>query len=156
MTEKPFLLTMRVVWWMKIIQIIFALPFTFGVIAILLGFFQGYSASLGTFLFFACLAYLGWANAFSTIQISDKSVTVNVFYGRFRIAWDEVEQVIVNRPFIALIGKGKRLVLSLAFAGRDAEKMLGFFSQQIEQRQISFEQNGTPFPLTHQNARIWR
>jgi len=81
---------------------------------------------------------------------------VNVFYGRFRIQWSEVIKIVLNAPFIALLGNEKRIVLSLAFAGKNSEKMLEFFNQQIESRNIIFEQNVTPFPITHQNARVWQ
>jgi hypothetical protein len=79
-----------------------------------------------------------------------------VFYGRFRINWSEVERIVLNAPFIALMGNDKRIVLSLAFAGRNSDKLLEFFNNQIEARKIIFEQNVTPFPLNHQNARVWR
>jgi len=95
------------------------------------------------------------ANALSTIQITEKSVLVTVFYGRFRVDWDEVELIILNSPFIALIGHGKRVVLSLAFAGKNEEKMLDFFNHQMEQRNIRFEKN-ISFPTTHQKATTWR
>jgi len=54
------------------------------------------------------------------------------------------------------MGNDKRIVLSLAFAGRNSDKLLEFFNNQIEARKIIFEQNVTPFPLNHQNARVWR
>ena len=82
------------------------------------------------------MAYLGWANALSTIQITDESVTVTVFYGRFRILWNEVEKIVLSSPLIALIGNSKRVVLSLAFAGKSGSKMLEFFNQQIEKQTL--------------------
>jgi hypothetical protein len=152
--QNSFNLTVRVSWWMQIIQIIFALLFMVGSIFFLITIINGSLASLIAFLFFAFFAYFGWANAFSTIQITDEDVTVNVFYGRFRINWDEVDEIVLNTPYIALIGNGKRIVLSLAFAGGNSDKMLEFFKQQIEARKIVFEQDITPFPLTHHNARV--
>ncbi len=152
--EKPFKLTLRVVWWMQIFQILFALPFTILSISTLFSFFKG-EESLFMFFLFALFAYLGWANALSTIQITDESVTVTVFYGRFRILWNEVEKIVLNSPLIALMGNDKRVVLSLAFAGKSGNKMLEFFNQKIERQNIVFEQN-SPFPITHQNARVWQ
>ena len=150
--EKPFKLTLRVAWGMRIMQILFALPFTFFSIRLLttVNSFE----SIYLFLLFASFAYLGWANALSTIQITDESVTVTVFYGRFRIYWNEVEKIVLSRPLIALIGNDKRVVLSLAFAGKNGKKLLEYFEQQIERRKITFEQNAR-FPITHQNARVW-
>jgi hypothetical protein len=150
--EEHFKLTLRVVWWMQIFQILLAIPCTIFAIASL-KYFSCVEATLLFFLF-ACIAYMCWANALSTIQITDESVTVTVFYGRFRIYWNEVEKIILSRPLIALIGNGKRVVLSLAFAGRNGTKMLVYFEQQIERRKIVFEQNA-PFPISHQNARVW-
>ncbi len=143
---------------MQIFQILFALPFTALSIFTIVSFFKGEQSlltSLFTFFLFVFMAYLGWANALSTIQITDESVTVTVFYGRFRILWNEVEKIVLSSPLIALIGNSKRVVLSLAFAGKSGSKMLEFFNQQIEKQNIIFEQNN-PFPITHQNARVWR
>ena len=154
--EKPFQLNLRVALWMQVVQIIFALPFTVFAILLIPSFFKTPLASLFLFVICVSLAYLGWANALSTIQITNESVTVNVFYGRFRIQWSEVIKIVLNAPFIALLGNEKRIVLSLAFAGKNSEKMLEFFNQQIESRNIIFEQNVTPFPITHQNARVWQ
>jgi hypothetical protein len=153
--EKPFKLTLRVVWWMQLMQILFALPFTVGSIFFLMAVVQGSMDSLFPSLLFGLFAFLGWANALSTIQITEKSVTVTVFYGRFRIFWDEVEKIAQSEPFIALIGNGKNVTLSLIFAGKDRVKMLEFFNQQVERRNIRFEKNMTQFPITHQNARVW-
>ena len=154
--EKPFQLNLRVALWMQVVQIIFALPFTVFAILLIPSFFKTPFASLFLFVICVSLTYLGWANALSTIQITNESVTVNVFYGRFRIQWSEVIKIVLNAPFIALLGNEKRIVLSLAFAGKNSEKMLEFFNQQIESRNIIFEQNVTPFPITHQNARVWQ
>ena len=142
----------------QIVMIIFALPFMAGIIYILEKATEGamsLSGILLSLLILACFAYLGWANALSTIQITDNNVTVHVFYGRFRISWDEVEKIVINGPFIALMGKTKRVVLSLVFVGKNKGKMLEFFNRQIEQRRIKLEENSAPFPSTHQNARIW-
>jgi len=99
---------------------------------------------------------MGWANALSTIQITDESVTVTVFYGRFRINWNEVGKMVLNAPYIALLGNEKRVMPSLAFAGRNSRKMLEFFNQPIEVRKIVFDKNISPFPLAHKNARVWK
>jgi hypothetical protein len=151
--EKRFKLTLRVVWWMQVIQILFALPCTILAVKSLTSSFDG-GRSILLFFFFSGLAYLGWANALSTIQITNESATVTVFYGRFRIYWDEVEKIVLSKPLIALVGNDKRVVLSLAFAGRNGRKMLEYFEQEIERRKITFEQNA-PFPITHENARVW-
>ncbi len=83
--EKPFQLNLRVALWMQVVQIIFALPFTVFAILLIPSFFKTPLTSLFLFVICVSLAYLGWANALSTIQITNESVTVNVFYGRFRI-----------------------------------------------------------------------
>jgi hypothetical protein len=159
--EKPFKLTIRVAWQMQIVQILFALPFTVLSVGSLFAVIKGPVDTLNIlnflflFLLSASFAFLGWANAFSTIQVTPQSVTVAVFYGRFRIHWDEVENIVRRGPFIALNGNGKRVVLSLTFMGKNRKKMLEFFKQQIEQRHIRFEKNAESFPLTHHNARVW-
>jgi hypothetical protein len=155
MTEKPFKLILRVVWWMQILQIAFALPFTAISIYVVMSFLKGTSVSFGLFLFLVAMAYLGWANALSTIQVTDDSVTVTVLYGRFRVYWNEVEEIVLNNPLVALVGNNKRVVLSLALMDKNKEKLLEFFGQQIKQENILFEENVIPFPITHQNARVW-
>jgi len=153
--KNTFNLTLRVTWWMQIIQILFAIPFTIGAIYSLVLISRGTSICLVAFFICVFLAYLGFANAFSTIKITDESVVVTVFYGRFCIGWKEVNTIAQNNPFIALIGNDKRVVISLAFAGKDSNKMLEFFNQQAETYNIIFEENAS-FPITHQNARVWR
>jgi hypothetical protein len=119
--EKSFKLTIRAAWWVQCFQIIFALPFTIGAVIIFISIFKGSMQSWP--LFFVCvfLAYLGWANAFSMIQITDENVTVTVFYGRFRIHWSEVNTIVLNSPLVALIGNGKRVVLSLMLMSKESE-----------------------------------
>jgi hypothetical protein len=156
--EKPFKLTLRVSLWTQIVMFLFALPFMAGIFLVLQKAIKdslSLSNILLSLLILVCFAYLGLANALSTIQITENNVTVNVFYGRFRIGWDEVDKIGINGPLIALMGHGKRVVLSLAFAGKSKGKMLEFFNHQIEQRKIKFEENASPFPNTHQNSRIW-
>jgi len=116
---------------------------------------RGSSNLLIVFLLFGAFAYFGWANALSKIEITNNDVTVSVFYGRFRIAWDEVRSIVINSPFIGLIGNEKRVVLSLAFAGKYKEKMIEFLNQQAQKRNIKIDRDGEPFPITHQNARVW-
>ena len=147
-------LTIRVSWWMQIIQLVFALPCTALAIFMLVSIFQGSTNLAIAFVIFSVLAYFGWANALSTIKINDQAVTVSVFYGRFRIAWDEVRTIALKSPFIALIGNEKRVVLSLAFAGKNKERMLEILNEQAQQRNVKFESESTSFPLTHQNARV--
>ncbi len=153
--QEHFKLTLRVAWWMQIILFLFALPCTAGAVFGLIKIIQGTADLLFGVLMFGGVAYLSWANALSTIQITEKSITVTVFYGRFRIGWDEVENIVRNNPYIALIGNGKRVVLSLAFAGNSTDKMLEYFDRQIELRNIKFEKNIQPFSITHHNARVW-
>jgi hypothetical protein len=153
--QEPFKLTLRVVWWMQFILLFFALPCTIGAVLALIKIIQSSADLLVGFLLLGFFAYLGWANALSTIQITEKRVTITVFYGRFRIGWDEVEHIVMNNPFIALMGNGKRVVLSLAFARKSRSKEIEYFYRQIEQRHIKFEKNIEPFPITHQNARVW-
>jgi hypothetical protein len=153
--ENPYKLTLYVTWWMQIIQIIFALPFTIAAVFFLMASIRG--SGQYWFLIIICIlfAYMGWANAFSTIQITEESVTVNVLYGRFRILWSEVNRIVINAPLLALMGTDKRIVLSLAFAGMKSEELLRFFHQQCTVRNIVFEQSDSSFPITHHNARVW-
>src|SRR5215510_6074267 len=138
--EQPFKLTVRVVWWMMGFQILFALLCTIGFLYILFDFVQNqgsarilvYSLGLGF------LAFLGWSNAFSTIQITEKSVTVSVFHGRYRINWEEVQKIIHRGSLIALIGNDKRVVLALDAMDKNGNKMLEYFSQQIKALNIEF------------------
>ncbi len=151
--EKPFKLTLRVVWWMQIFQILFALLFTASSIFFLRIIFKGSLISVFVFLLFAFFAYLGWANALSTIQITNENVTVTVFYGRFRINWSEVQKVIRQGPLIALTGNEKRVVLAMQYMDKNKNKMVEYFSKQIEERKIEFTTN-EQVPLTHQNAKV--
>src|SRR5512138_3274240 len=112
--ERPFKLTLRVAWWVQIFQIIFALPFTIAAVFILSSPLRGSDVSWPAFFLCVFLAYVGWANAFSTIEVTEESVTVSVLYGRFRIHWSEVEKIVINDFLVALLGKDKRIVLSLA------------------------------------------
>ncbi len=88
-------------------------------------------------------------------KLQKKNVTVNVFYGRFRVIWDEVQTILIWGNYIAILGNGKRLILSLSFAGKNKQKMLQFLHQQCERRNINFDKVNEPFPITHQNARVW-
>ncbi len=151
--EKSFKLTLRVVWWVLIFQILFALPFTIGSIFILLAIVQGSVKSIIVFILFGFLAFLGWANALSTIQITEKSVTVTVFHGRYRINWDEVQKIIRQGSLIALIGNDKRVVLALQLMDKNKNKVFEYFSQQIEERKIEFTTT-EQVPLTQHNARV--
>jgi hypothetical protein len=153
--DKPFNLTLRVVWWMQFVQFVFAFIFVMASISTLPSVFKG-ETSIFTIFGFVFFIYLGCANALSTIKITDESVTVTVFYGRFRICWNEVEKILWNGSLIALIGNDKRIVLSMEYAGRNAPKMMEYFKQQIAERKISFEQKRFLFPIIHRNARVWR
>jgi hypothetical protein len=155
--NKPFNLTLRVAWWMQAFQIAFGLFGAIGAIYSLPLIFVNQN-NLFMFIPYAIFAYLGFANAFSTIQINENQVTVNVFYGRFRIYWKDIDLILINGPMIALLnsGTGKRLVISLAFAGKNSKDLLQFFDQQAEQRGIRYEKENINFPITHQNVRVWR
>jgi hypothetical protein len=150
--QQSFRLTISVNRWMQFILVV---PLTVASMFTLVGALQGSADALFGLIFFGLFALLGWANALSNIQITENSVTVTVFYGRFRIFWDEVENISLNYPNIALMGNGKRVVLSLGFAGKNKEQLLEFFNQQIEQRKIVFK-TGAQFPITHHNSRVWR
>ncbi len=152
MNEKASRLTIRVAWWMQIVLAAVTVSLAVGAVYALISVFEGSIGNLFLLMVLVALAYIFGANALSTIQITDESVTVNVFYGRFRIYWAEIIKIMVNSPLMALIGNDKRVVLSLDFAGRNAGRMLEIFDQQIKTRGILLEQ-GT-FPITHQNARV--
>ena len=153
--EQPFKLTVRVVWWMMGFQILFALLCTMGALYILLDIVQsqGSARIIVYFLGLGFLAFLGWSNAFSTIQVTEKSVTVTVFHGRYRITWDEVQKVIHRGSLIALIGNDKRVVLALEAMDKNGNKMLEYFLRQIEARNIQFTTD-EPVPLTQYKARV--
>ena len=151
--NEPFNLTLRVIWWMQVTQVFFALLCAIGAyfsIGLILRGVYGFSI---IFILLVIFVYIGLANAFSTIKITNERVTVTVFYGRFRIYWDEVTKVIFKPHLIALVGNDKRVVLSLAFAGKQRKKMLDYVNIQIEANNIQFEENES-FPITHKNARV--
>lgn len=157
--EKPAKLTIRNSRIEMLFEIIWALCFTTGLGFVLFSVWRGTlgPAWLVGATFFGLLAYLGWAMAFSTIQITEQTITVTVFYGRFRIYWDEVEKIILYGPYLALTGNGKRVVLSLQQVSPGREKLLEYFHHQIEQRNIAYAEDFRLKPLselTHQNARI--
>ena len=152
--EKPFKLTVRVVWWMMIFQMLFALPFTIGSIFVLLAVVQGSAKSIPILIVLVFLAFLGWANALSTIQVTDRSVSVTVFHGSYRIAWDEVQKIIRRDYLIALVGNDKRVVLALQLMSKNRrDKLLEYFAQQIEERKIEFT-TAEQVPLTQHNTRV--
>jgi hypothetical protein len=153
--EEPYNLRLRVSWISQLVQIVFAIIWTIASVYALISTAQGVQFHWTVFIIFGCLAYIGWANAFSTVQITEKLILVNVFYGRFGIKWNEVEKIAIKTPYIALIGKDKRLVLSLAFAGKNKDKMIEYIDYQTEQRNIKIETADAVFPLTHKNARVW-
>jgi hypothetical protein len=152
---EPFKLTLRVAWWMQIVQMLFALPCTVGFAYTLFLIFQHSSVSIILCLVLLFLAYIGWVNALSNIRITDESVTVTVVTGRYRIRWEEVTRIVLNHPLVALAGKDKWLVISLVFAGRNKKELLAYLDQQISKRKIIFEQDVPDFPLNHKNVRVW-
>ncbi len=154
--EKPFNCTLRVAWWMQALQIIFALPFTAGSLILFTSLLKGSLESLPWLAGFILLAYLGWANALSTIHVTSEDVTVTVFYGRFRINWNEVNKIEQYGAMVGLLGNEKRVVLSFAYGGQKAKEILEFINEQIAARNIEFEKDVMPFPLTHKNSRVWR
>jgi hypothetical protein len=151
-TLQPFRLTVSVAGWMKFF---FTVPPALLALLATLGALQGSSDALAVAIFFACLCLLGWILTGSNIQVTEESVTVTVFYGRFRIHWNEVERICVNSPLIAFVGRDKRVVISLQQAGSEKRRLLEYIGYQVEQRHLPYE-TGVPFPITHLNSRVWR
>jgi hypothetical protein len=153
MKTRSFDLTLHVIRWMQIRQAFFALPFTIGSILFLVQWANSSWISLIGLFFCAFFAYSGWANALSTIHITDKSVTVAVFYGRFRIYWNEVRKIIREGSLVALISDDKRVVLSAQLMDQNAAKMFEYFDQQVNERKIEYT-TAEKVPLTHRNSRL--
>jgi hypothetical protein len=146
-------LTIRVTWWMQAIQVFFGLGFTIIAVISLVSLFRGSGDNLLYFILAIGLAYIGWANAFSTIQVSPEGVIVSVMYGRFGILWDEVQIIAQSGKMVALIGAEKRVVLSLAFAGQSALRLMAILEDQAAERKLPIKKDWD-FPFTHRNARI--
>lgn len=155
--EKQTPLVIRVNWPTQVLMILFALPCMLGGLACLyLVITRGLFGYLAGFAILALCAYFGFGNALSNIQVTSESVTVNVFYGRFRILWSEVEKVIFNKPYIALAGNGKRIVLSILFAGKNTGRLLAIIQNQVVERGLQYDERPDPqFRLSHLNARVW-
>jgi hypothetical protein len=150
--QQPFRLTVSVAGWAKFFltvpAFLLALPATLGAL-------QGSGEALVIAILFACLGLFGWILTSSAIRVTEESVTVTVFYGHFRIRWDEVERICVNGPLIAFTGSDKRVVVSLKQAGRERHRLLDYIRYQVERRRLSCE-TGASFPITHLNARVRR
>ena len=76
---NQFKLTIRVAWWMQLVLIPFSLSCMVVAIFSLPALIKGSIDGLFVFVICLGLAYMGFANALSTIQITEKSVTVTVF-----------------------------------------------------------------------------
>jgi len=151
--QKPFKLLVSVAWW---IQLFYIVPFTALSIFTLVAVFQGSEDALcGLLMFAGPFTLLGWALALYRIQITEESVTVKTFYGHFRIAWDEVEKIVLNRNLIALLGNDKRLVLSPGSTSKNVKAMVAFINQEIERRNIKVETN-VHLPTSQHSTRVWR
>jgi hypothetical protein len=149
--SKLFKITVSVGWWW---QLILTVPFTVVSLFTLFAVFQGSKDALCGFLFFAGpFTLLGWSLALYNIQLTEESVTVNTLYGRFRIAWDEVERILVKDRRIALLGRDKWVVLSPDSTSRNVKKMIEFINQKMEQKNMKAEEDAH-FPLTHRNSRV--
>ncbi len=152
--EKPFKITVRVVWWMLLFQALFGLVFTIASVFALRVIFQGSISFLIVLVPCGFFAFFGWSNVFSTIQVTDKSVTVSVFHGRYRINWDEVQKIIRQGHIIALLGNDKRVVLALQLMNvKNGQKLTEYFSQQINERKIEFSTTEQA-PLIQHNSRV--
>jgi hypothetical protein len=151
--NKPFKITVSIGW---LRQLIFTVPFTIVSLFTLFAVFQGSKDALCGLLFFAGpFTLLGWSLALYNIQLTEDNVTVNTLYGRFRIAWDEVERVLVKDRRIALLGKDKWIVLSPDPTSKNVQKMVELINQKIEQKNMKAG-GDLHFPLTHRNSRVWR
>ena len=116
-----------------------------------LSFLQGQAQKGSWVLFFFLLGFLLFVLTRSSIFIDEKKVLVTVPYGHFRIGWDEVTTIKTCGPYISLESDQKRVVLSLAFAGKNANAMIAFFNHQAEKRAIQVFVD-VDFPLTHKNT----
>lgn len=151
---KKFRLIVRVSLWMQIFQILFAILSGIGAISSLQLIIEGQTGFLVIFLVLVLMSYVSLANALSIIELTDDDISVVVFYGRFRILWEEINRIAMRGPYIARIGSGKRLVLSLAFANSTREALLDIVQEYAAKKYIKIEENAS-FEITHKNTRIW-
>jgi len=147
--NESFTLRIGIIWWVQVILFVPTIIDVFALIAV----FQGEEGAVFAFALFTFLAILGLANIFANILVTDTDVTVSVFYGSFRIRWHEVQKITFSNPFIALEGHEKRVVLATGNLDNNKHKMLTYFSQQINTRNIEVAIN-QPVPLTHKNSKI--
>jgi len=116
----------------------------------------GYENALCGFLFFAGpLALLDWYLALYSIEMTEEFVTVFSIFGRYRIAWNDVEKIAVRARHIALIGPDKRLVFRIRSISTNLKQMYEFISRMSEQRKIMIEEDAR-FPYTQLNTRVKR
>jgi hypothetical protein len=147
-------------WWA---QLFFLVPSNlFAIFALVFGLVgsfhnePGYENALCGFLFFAGpLALLGWSIALYNIQMTEEFVTVFSIFGRYRIAWNDVEKIAVSIRRIALIGPDKRLVFTIRPESTNKKQMVEFIRRMSEQRKIMIEENAR-FPRTQLNTRVKR
>jgi hypothetical protein len=149
MAEQPYFLKIKVVWWMQLMLIAPSVLFVFPLIA----FFQRAEGVICVLPIVGLFAVLGLINIFANVVVTENDVTVNVFYGRFRIRWDEVQKIIARDGMFALLGNDKRVVLSIQYMDANRHQMFEYFSQQIEKRKIEITQEDA-FPFTRHNSRV--
>jgi hypothetical protein len=158
--QQPSSLKASTIWWA---QLFFLVPSNlFAIFALVVGLdgaFRdepGYENALCGFLFFAGpLALLGWYIALYNIQMTEEFVTVFSIFGRYRIAWTDVEKIAVGINRIALIGPDKRLVFTIRAESTNKKQMVEFISYMSGQRKIMIEENAR-FPNTQLNTRVKR
>jgi hypothetical protein len=150
--DKPIKITVSIGWFRKLI---FTVPFTMVSLFTLFAVFQGSKDALCGLLFFAGpFTLLGWSLALYNIQLTEDNVTVTTLYGRFRIAWDEVERVLVRDQRIALLGEDKWVVLSPDPTNKNIKEMVEFINQKMAQKNMKAED--LPVPRIHHHSRVWQ
>jgi hypothetical protein len=89
----------------------------------------------------------------SRIVSDDDLVMVKVPYGRFGMKWSEVETIVTNGTLLSFQGNGKRLSVSLAFAGKGRQALQTLIDEQVKRHQITIQASRV-VPATHKDSRI--
>lgn len=154
MEEKP-IIKATLVWQMKTICFSMGIFLALLSIVFLLNIIKGYREYWPGAMLFSIFAYACFGNGLYRVVITDQSVTLTDFYGRFRILWDEVEKVMINPTFIALIGRDKRVVFSPAYSKIRFKDFLQVIYDQSKGRNIVIERNRSFSILQKNSGVLW-
>lgn len=97
-----------------------------------------YFHAIGAILL-AALGILGFI-LYGRTEMSEEVIMHKSLYGRFRIKWDEVQEINTDRMGNTILfkGKGKQLAIpgTSFWSGKDKKRMMELYSRQVKMREI--------------------